>query len=335
MKGTKLKATLLILTALVLSILAGCKPIAGEEKLIGEPGELLTVDFQAGQTLRYKFVSSREITVDWDTTAEASRSGRPASDKSSESLEIIMAYTPIEIDPYGLTTVKAVCESVKVTRSKGPGRDAVETLAGRTFTLAVGPTGKIEDYSQLDQLLKEIGKKVFRANTDMGRIKEPDMIGDVVATQWFLWDAVSSLKKPSQGAAVGQSWNSKLSVPTPMMMRKARDVTYSLDEIRPSEKGRLAVISSSYKIADSAPRDWPIPYSGTFQVAGAYGFYRNYQVLSLQGRGEELFNIDAGKTEQYKQQYQMQLSASLLLPLAGVNPKITIKQNLTMNLLDN
>lgn len=330
-----MKTTLLILTAFVLSITAGCKPTAGEEEFLGKPGELLTVDFQAGRTLRYKFVSGREIIVDWDTTAAKSRSGRPASDKSSESLEIIMAYTPIEIDPYGLTTVKAVCESVKVARSKGPGRDAVETLAGRTFTLDVGPTGKIEDYSQLDQLLKEIGKKVFRANTDQGRIKEPDMIGDVVATQWFLWDAVSSVEKPSLGVAVGQSWNSKLSVPTPMVMRKARDVTYRLDEIRPDEKGRLAVISSSYKISDSAPREWPIPYSGTFQVAGAYGFYRNYQVISLQGKGEELFNIDAGRTEQYKQQYEMQLSASLLLPLPGVNPKITIKQNLTMNLLEN
>ena len=330
-----MKATLLILTASALSVLAGCRQTPGKAELPGEPGELLTVDFQAGQTLRYKFVSGRDITVEWDTAAETSRSGRPASDKSSESLEIVMAYTPIEINPYGLTTVKAVCESVKVTRSKGPGRDAVESLAGRTFTLAVGPTGKIEDYSQLDQLLKEIGKKVFRANTDQGRIKEPDMICDVVATQWFLWDAVSSLKKPSQGAAVGQSWNSKLSVPAPMVMRKARDVTYRLDEIRPGEKGRLAVISSSYEIAESAPGDWPIPYSGTFQVAGAFGFYRNYQVIGLQGRGEDLFNIDAGRTEQYKQEYEMQLSASILMPLPGVNPKITIRQNLTMKLLEN
>jgi len=316
---------------LVLCILPGCKPIAGEEELPGEPGELLTVDFQAGQTLRYKFVSSREIIIELDATAQTSRSGRATSDKSSESLEIIMVYTPIEIDPYGLTKVKATCESVKVARSKGPGRDAVETLAGRTFTLAVGPTGKIEDYSQLDELLKEIGKKAFRANTD---IKEPDMIGDVVATQWFLWDAVSSIKKPSEGLAVGQSWTSKLSVPTPMVMRKARDVTYRLDEIRPGEKGRLAAISSSYQIADSAPRDWPIPYSGRFQVAGTFGFYRNYKVLSLQGKGQELFNINAGRTKQYNQQYQLRLSASLLMPLAGVNPKITIKQNLTMNLLE-
>jgi len=330
-----LKTTLLILTALVLSIPAGCQPTAGEVEWPDKPGELLTVDFQPGRTLRYKFFSGREISVDWDTAAQSSRPGRPVSDRSSESLEIVMAYTPIEIDPYGLTTVRAVCESVKVTRSKGPRRDAVESLAGRTFTIAVGPTGRIEDYSQLDELLKEIGKKVFRENTDQGRIKEPDMIGDFVATQWFLWDAVSSLKKPSRGAAVGQSWNSKLSVPTPMVMRKARDVTYSLEEIRPGEKGRLAVISSSYIIANSAPRQWPIPYSGTFQVAGVYGFYRNYQVLSLQGKGEELFNIDAGRTEQYKQQYEMQLKTSLLLPLPGANPKITIKQNLTMNLIDN
>ena len=335
MKGTTLKVTAIILLVVTLTVLAGCRPAAGQKELPSEPGELLMVDFHAGQTLRYKFVSGREITVDLDVTAESPRPGRSGADKSSESLEIIMSYTPIEIEPYGLTTIRAVCESVKVTRSKGPNRDAVETLAGKTFTLAVGPTGKIEDYSQLDLLLKELGKKAFRANTGQGRIKEPDMIGDVVATQWFLWDAVSSIEKPSQGAAVGQSWTSKLSVPTPMVMRKARDVTYTLDEIRPGEKGRLAVISSSYKIAESAPRDWPIPYSGTFQVAGPFGFYRNYRVLDLQGRGEELFNIDAGRTEQYQQQYELQLSASLLIPLAGVNPKITIKQNLTMSILEN
>ena len=243
-----------------------------------------------------------------------------------------MSYTPIEVDPYGLTKVNATCESVKVARSKGPGRDAVDNLAGKTFTLTVGPTGKIEDYSQLDELLKEIGKKAFRPNTD---IKEPEMISDVVATQWFLWDAISSIENPSEGLIVGQSWTSKLSVPTPMVLRKARDVTYRLDEIRPDAKGRLAVISSSYKIAESAPRQWPIPYSGRFQVAGAFGFYRNYKAIDLQGKGQEIFNIDVGRTERYNQQYQMQLSASLLMPLAGVNPKITIKQNLTMNLLDN
>jgi hypothetical protein len=335
LKGTKLKTAATILTAVVLTVLAGCEPAAREKELLSEGKELLTVDFQDGRTLRYKFVSSREITINLDMTGKASKSGRSTADKSSESMEMVMAYRPIEIDPYGLTTVKATCESVKIARSKGPRRDAVQSLAGKTFTLAVGPTGRIEDYSQLDELLKEIGKKAFRTNTDRGRIKEPDMIGDIVASQWFLWDATSSLKNPSKGVGAGQSWKSKLSLPTPMVMRKARDVTYRLDEIRQSEKGRLAVISSSYQQADSAPRSWPIPYSGRFQMPGTFGFYRNYKILSLEGQGEELFNIDAGRTEQYKQQYQMQLSASLLLPLSGVNPKITIKQNLTMMLLEN
>ena len=70
-------------------------------------------------------------------------------------------------------------------------------------------------------------------------------------------------------------------------------------------------------------------------MAGPFGFYRNYQLIDLQGQGEELFNIDAGRTEQYSQNYQIRLTASLLLPLAGVSPKITIKQNLTMKLIEN
>ena len=210
------------MTAVVLTVLAGCEPTAGDRGPSHAEKELLTVDFRDGRTLRYKFVSSREITVGWDTSEEAAISGKRAAEKSSESMEMIVSYTPAEINPYGLTTVKATCESVKVAHSKGPGRDAAESFAGRTFTLAVGPTGKIEDYSQLDELTKDAGKKAFRANTDQGRIKEPDMINDFVASQWFLWDAVASIEEPSKGIAVGQSWRSKLSVPAPMVMRKAR-----------------------------------------------------------------------------------------------------------------
>jgi hypothetical protein len=298
-----------------------------------EEGEFLTVDFQPGRSLQYKFVSSRKITINLEAAQGASGSGRNATDTLSESMEMIVSYTPVEVDPYGLTKVKATCESVRINRSKGPRRDAVQSLPGKTFILTVGPTGRIEDYSELDELLKEVGEKAFRAGTDGARIKEPDMIGDVVATQWFLWDAVASIKESSRGVVVGQSWTSKLSVPTPMVMRKARDVTYRLDEVRPSEKGRLAVIKSSYRAADSAPNDWPIPYSGRFQVAGTFGFYGNYRVLSLQGEGEELFNIDTGRIEQYEQEYQLHLKASLLIPLSGVDPRITIHQKLTMTLL--
>jgi hypothetical protein len=119
-----------------------------------------------------------------------------------------------------------------------------------------------------------------------------------------------------------------------MVMRKARDVTYTLDEIRQTDKGRLAVIRSTYEKTESIPDRWtPWPYTGRFQMSGTFGFLRGYKILDLQGQGEELFNIDAGRIEQYNQQYQVQLEASMLMGIK-VNPRITIKQNLTMQLLE-
>jgi hypothetical protein len=323
----KLKTALTIFTAVFLIASAGC-----EMRAKGKP---ITVDFQQGQTLRYRFVSHKDIEVNWGPTKSGSKRGKNKVDKSSESMDMVVAYTPIEVNPYGLTTIKATCESVNVRRSgrKGTSKDAVTALPGKSFTFTVEPTGKIEDYLQLEKLIKEIGKKAFRPKSKGRRVKEPDMIGDFTATQWFLWDSVSSIEKTTEGVRVGQSWKSQLSVPTPMITRKARDVTYTLDEIRQTEKGQLAVIRSSYSLAESVYRNWPLPYSGSFQMSGRFGFLRGYRFLDLQGQGEELFNIDAGRTEQYDQQYQVQLEASLPMGIS-TRPRITIKQNLTMKLLE-
>ena len=324
-----------ITTVLFLSILTGCLPGDGVKKTANTNGktELLTVDFNDTRTLRYKFVSARDITIDWEPSKTAAEHERPAIVKSSESLEMVIAYTPVEIKPYGLSTIEAACESVKVRRSEGSKQDAVEKFSGKTYRFKVGPTGKIEDYTELDKLIKEIGAKAFRPDTGRGRIKEPDLIGDFIASQWFLWDSISSIENATEGVRPGQSWQSKLSVPTPMIMRKARDVTYRLEEIRQSEKGRLAVISSSYSAAETAPQSWPVPYTGRFQMSGKFGFLGNYQPLDLQGNGEELFNITLGRTEQYTQHYQLLLQASIPLGI-GENPKITIIQNLTMDFLE-
>ncbi len=340
-----MKNALIIFTALVLCILAGCdggaekkEPLTGKIEPLKKGKELLTIDFKKDQSLRYRFVSSRDIAVDWDPAKTKSKPGQSSIDKSTELMEMVVVYTPINIDPYGLTTIKATCESVKATRSKSTsrrvaGRDAVEILPGKTFTLTVNPAGKVEDNSKLNELIKQLGQKAFRANSRMGRVKEPDMIADFIASQWFLWDSVSSIEKPAEGVSVGQSWTSKLSVPTPMVMRKARDVTYTLDEIRPSPKGRLAVIGSTYTLSESVPVGWPIPYTGSFKMPGTFGFLRGYKVLGLKGKGQELFNLDAGRIEQYNQQYDMNLSAALMLNL-GPSPHITIKQKITMQLLN-
>ena len=343
MKGIKLRTALTFFTVLLLAALAGCNGAADKDQTIPkieppkEGKELLAVDFQQGQSLRYKFVSSRDILVNWEPQKRSSRPGRDDADKYTESMEMVVLYTPLEVDPYGLTTIKATCESVKATRSRRPSgrampRDAVENLKGKTFTIKVNAVGKMEDSSQLNELIKLLGEKAFRTNSKMGRIKDPDMIGDFIASQWFLWDSISSIKKPSEGVSVGDSWNSQLSIPTPMVMRKARDVTYTLDEIRESEQGRLAVIDSTYTLAESVPAGWPIPYTGSFRMSGTFGFLRGYKVLDLKGQGQELFNIDEGRIEQYNQQYRIQMNAALLGNL-GPSPLITINQKITMQLM--
>jgi len=86
------------------------------------------------------------------------------------------------------------------------------------------------------------------------------MISDVVASQWFLWDAISSLDP--NGATVGQTWTSRQSVPTPMVI--AQGPATSGTPWRTSNgppQGRVAVMGSTYKLSDQpAPASWPIPY---------------------------------------------------------------------------
>ncbi len=338
-----MRIALTIVTVLLLCCLAGCNGAADKDQSthkiepLKEGKELLIVDFKPGQSLRYKFISSREIFLNWDPTKKSSRSGQDTVDKFTELMEMVVLYTPLDVDPYGLTTLKATCESVKATRSKSPTgraapRDAVLNLIGKTFTIKVSATGKMEDTSQLDELIRQIGEKAFRAGSKMGRIKEQDMIADFIASQWFLWDAVASIEKPADGVSVGESWNSQLSVPTPMVMRKARDVIYTLDEIQETDKGRIAVISSTYTLAESVPAGWPIPYTGSFMMPGTFGFLRGYNVLDLKGQGQELFNLNAGRIEQYNQQYRIQMDAVLMAPI-GTKPLITINQNLSMQLV--
>jgi hypothetical protein len=334
LKGLKLKTVVISLMILFINIMAGCNGTAGQKLKPGK--ELLSVDFQKGQTLRYKFVSSKDITVDWGEVKSGKKTQHKVN-KSSESMEMVVAYEPVEVNPFGLTTIKATYESVKAKRSeqKRSHKDAVESFVGKSFVFDIDATGKIKDYSQLDNLIRQAGQKSFRPDTSRGRIKDPDMIADFIASQWFLWDCLSSVTNPIKGVSIGENWQSKLSVPTPMIMRIARDVVYTLGEIRETDKGRVAVIDSSYSLAKSVPLDWPKPYpSGKFQMSGRFGFFRNYRVLDLQGQGSEEFNIDAGRIERYNQSCKIQVQASLMMPL-GPQPKITIDQILTMELLEN
>ena len=338
MKGNALALRWVILGVVLSAAVAGCRA-PGDETEAARAADggrvLLTVDFEPDQVLRYKFVSHKDIVLDWEPGAEASSN---RVQEQTEDLEMVVAYEPIEVDPYGISTVRAAVESIEARRSSGAGgrsfgTDAVETARGKTFTLKVDPRGRIVDFSQLEALVQEMGTKAFRGDSSRGRIKEPDMIGDFLASQWFLWDAVASIERSTEGVAVGQTWRSQLSVPTPMVTRKARDVEYRLDEVRRSEDGSLAVIKSVYGLADSVPSEWPVPYSGRFQMSGTYGFLGPYEVLRLEGAGEELFSVTAGRIERRQQRYTMRIKASL--PPMGIraNPHITIDQTLAMELM--
>jgi hypothetical protein len=328
----------LLWIAVFTALLGGCKSGENPFGASGASGAsrvFLTVDFQQGQTLRYKFVSERKITIDWNGTPDPNAPNRAGRvQQQIERLEMVVAYTPTVVDPCGVSTVDATCERVEAVRStRDYGRDAVTVAQGKSFTLKVDPRGRIVDYSSLRDLIGQMGRAAFASNVSGGRIKDPDMIGDFVASQWFLWNAEASIERPAKGVTLGQTWTSKLSVPTPMVMRKARDVTYRLEELRDTDNVRCAVIDATYRLAESVPREWPIPYSGRFQMRGTFGFLGNYQVVSLDGAGSELFNIDAGRIEHSEQKYTMKIKASV--PPMGIraNPFIFIDQTLTMELM--
>ncbi len=334
LKGAKLRAIVTITVAALL-ISTGCTQPA-QRKAAAKKGLLLTVDFQQGKTLRYKFISSRDITLDWGPMGNGADSAKTKVDKSAESLTMVVAYTPIEVDAYGLAKVQATCESAKVARTGGRQRDgsrgdAADTFTGKTWTFTVGPTGKIEDDSGFRNALKEAGKRAIRPDTSKGVVKDPDMLYDITASQFFLWDAMASRKEITSKAAVGERWQSLISVPAPMILWVARDVNYCLEEIRNEPNGQIAVIRSAYAPNKNVPREWPIPYDVPFQMSGTFGFLRNFQVLSLAGDGEELFNVTAGRTERRTQKYRLEIQTSLPLPIA-VNPKLIIDQTLAMEL---
>ncbi len=326
----------ILIGAFIVVIIGGCGP--AQKSATAPRKTFLTVDFKPEQTLKYKFVSNRVMTVDWGPMKGADPN-KTKINKSSESLEMVVSYTPVMVDPYGVSTIRANCISANVKRTSESARpqnwqDAAETFAGKSWTFTVDARGKMVDSAQFVDVLRQAGQRAFRADRSKGPIKEPDMLYDVTAMQWFMWDSISSRTNPTKNAAVGDKWKSALPAPATMFLFAARDVNYTLAEIRVQDaNNRIAVIDSSYSLRWPNPSEWPVPYTETFQMSGIFGFLRDYKMRDLQGQGRELFNIDAGRTEQYSQSYTMHASASLPMGLGGVNPQITIDQNSTMELL--
>ena len=121
----------------------------------------LTVDFEPGRTLRYRFVSRRQITLDWDPGATGAKN---RVQEHEEEMELVVAYTPIEVESYGVSTVRATVESVRAIRKGGPagrssGTDAVLSARGESYEIQVDPRGRIVDADGLRSLIHELGEE--------------------------------------------------------------------------------------------------------------------------------------------------------------------------------
>jgi hypothetical protein len=324
MQTQKLFGITLAVCGLLLSITGCVEPAQKSQRVF------LNVDFEQGQTLRYRFNSGRTILTDWSPGKKDDKSKK----KSTESVDMVVAYEPIEVDPYGLTKIKATFESIRAqkTGSRGGQNDAVEKLKGKSYSFTVGPDGKIHDRSELVELLITASKAAFRQT---GATKDPDLLDDILATQWYLWDSLSSIKKPAGGLKVGQTWKSHILIPTSMVLRYDRDVTYQLAEVRQTEQGQIAVIKSTYAMSE-AKSEAPLPYEGSFRLSGTFGFFRSMfkglSITSLEGSGQELFNIDAGRINSSEQNYKFTLKPNAA-PLPGANPIIYVDQKITMKFI--
>jgi hypothetical protein len=332
----------------MLCVVAGVCMLAGCQRgAVGPKSgkELLSVDFKQGQILRYKQISERQVQLDFDPGGKISKgSDKGRLQTTTERLEIIVAYKPVKVDSRGFSTIEATFEQIKPSRSSLSGqqpssKDATSYLQGKTVTFTISPSGMITDQTGLNEMITQLGEQAFGGKGGKG-IKDPDMIQDFMTLEWMMWDAISSIKKPSQGVAVGQTWQSQLMAPMPMPMRIGRDTIYKLDRIQEANGIRIADINSVYTLAEKVPPPpvWPLMYSGSFQMRGVFGFLSGYKVLSIAGNGKERFDITAGRVERIDQQYQTDVSAEMPFGLGSGSdttptPNMVVKQKLSIELL--
>jgi hypothetical protein len=318
--------TFLLCLAALLS-LTSCQPVAKSNNVF------MLVDFDPVVPVKYKLVSERNTDV--------SLGGESAKSKSNpiyEKLEMVISYKSIgDPDPYGLTTVEATCHSAKVKRTakNSPSKDVAEALTGKTYTFTVTPTGKIVDYTDMNKLAVEVGSKAVNTGSRQGSIKEPDMVSDFVALQWYLWDSVASSDQATAGLAPGTSWTTKQPIPLPVPLGFTRNTTYTLsEEIVDGMQGKVA-INSVYAIGELGLENWPTIYSSRFRIKGTFGMLRNFRLTFVEGSGRQIFNVEKGLLESETQQFKVIVKADLLFPLAGTSPEFTVDQKISIELLEN
>lgn len=298
---------------------------------------LLLVSFEKDVPITYKMVSERKTEFDV-TTSDPKKKSRPMV--SQDKLELVMVYTPIKVDPFGLSILKVDCKSVKASHTQSSGKstpkDAMETFLGKSFTLKVTPTGEIADDSDLERVATELGKASFVIGKADMRIKQPDMISDFIAMQQCLWDTSAAISTQAD-LNIGDTWQSKELVPwpKPAYPPPTRTVTYTLEQIvqdpNVPDQPRKAIIASTYALSETPLEKYIRPYEeGRFQMQGLLGFLRNHKFKYLEGSGKQVFNLDDGLVESDHQEYLMNVDATFMLPLGDSQPVLTVNQKISI-----
>jgi len=313
--------------SVALFLLGGCTTPSGDI--------LLSIDFPQSKPLSYKFVTNREVVLklEGDTDGRSSEKEQ----KTTEGLEMVITYTPIESDIYGNTTVEAVCKSIKInrqtltTRTGAGSSDPVIHLKDKKWKFLIDSVGEIKDYSEMEAIVKALGAKAITER-------------DFVTTQWFMWDALSSNKNLYAGVSPGQKWNSALPLPFGVRIPAERAVEYSIDENHPLDSSVVTINSNfdfrGYEQKDgklvfnSVLKNMPRPYEGSFQTRGMFGFLRDYKAERLSGKGVAQYDIKAGVLLKDSQQYEVDMTAAFMFPLGNTVPVLNVLQTIEIELID-
>ena len=324
-----------ILSVISGAVLLGVCACRGPDSRIDPPVRLqhLSLMFLPGQSLCYRYVSNRTITIDWKPEASDDPNDGRSIQHLYESLDLVVTYHVQAVDVNGLATVEGRFESIDPKRSRLTGaqvlsEDPVILLKGRTFTFRIDPSGRIRDRGAFHDLLEQTARFAFRDDPRRGRLKGPEMVWDVIALLWSPWEVLAG--QDPNGVRPGDAWSTQLAVPTPMVLRKARDASCTWQTPALTDGQRVAVIASRYALSpDPLPAHWPIPYAGRFGVSGPFGFLRHYQVRCLDGHGTDRLDMTEGRLLGYEQHYTVTMDASM--PLALASPTIVIDQTLRMD----
>lgn len=324
------KVTFLFCLAALLSLM-GCQPGSGKGNVF------LVVDFQPQVPLKYKMISERDSYVTFEADSKEKKPQKTS--EKLEKLEMVISYKPVgKPDEYGLTTIEATCHSAKVTRKakkRASGKDAVEGLAGRSYTFKVSPTGKIADNTGIIKLAEEFGSNSISTGNS-GRFKQPDMTTDFLCLQLYFWDSLASAGQTASGLKPGASWTTRQLIPLPFPARIVRNTTYTLGDVAEGvEDKNKVVIDSTYAVGKQGMKDWPGIYPGPYQIKGTIGFLQGFSLSSIEGSGRQIFDVEKGILEKDVQQYKAKLPAKIGLSLPGVAPEMTVDQKLSVELLDN